>query len=93
MTLRGEMGNGWKGDAPSNTALLWRQRFVEEDKASGWFVGFKKQQRKPGPCFHSGPQEGVLDSQKICCRLSLDGVTGKDSGVPRWCHREGLRGP
>ena len=35
MTLRGEIGNGWRGDASSNTALLLRQRFTKEGKPQG----------------------------------------------------------
>lgn len=49
MTLQGEMGNGCRGDAPSNTALLLRQRFVKEDDPQGGLWASKSSSRNLGP--------------------------------------------
>ena len=48
MTLRGEIGNGWRGEASSNTALLLRQRFTKESNPQGGMRASKSGSRNQG---------------------------------------------
>ena len=70
MTLCGRVGNGWRGDAYSNTALLLRQRCTKEGNPQGGMRASKSGSRNQGPVSTWGPR---MESQ----------VQRRILGVPR----------